>query len=121
MTEQILTIRSKLLTLNEYINMERANKFGAAKMKKTETERVAWECKVQKIKPIGKMRAVVFIYYHDSTRIDFNNYEFFQKFCFDGLKMAGIIKDDSQKYTPTRRLHVHRYDKKDPRLEIHFA
>ncbi len=115
---QQLVIRGKIITLNEYINAERSNKFAAAKIKHRETERVAWECKAQRIKPVEKITKVVFSYYHKDHRLDFDNIEVYQKFVWDGLVVAGIIPDDTQEYTPNERTHIHSIDKSDPRIEV---
>ena len=116
--KQTLVIRGKLLTLNEYINAERTNKYRAASLKKGETHRVAWECKIQRLKAVEKFTKAIFTYFHKDKRIDFDNIEFFQKFLWDGLEMARIIPRDTQKYTPRERIHIHKYDKNNPRLEV---
>ena len=113
---QILRLKGKLLSLNEYVNAERTNRFAAAKLKKTETERVMWECRAQKIKKVSKIDEVYFLYYHD-RRGDYDGYEFYQKFVWDGLKEAGIIPNDTQAFTPAIRLHKHFFSK-EPRLII---
>jgi len=113
---QSLILIGKLPSLNEYINLERMNKYAAASLKKRETERVAWECKAQKIKPMKKIDEVFFYYYHD-RRGDFDGYEFAQKFIWDGLRDAGVIEDDTQKFTPHIRHHIHRISP-ERKLEI---
>jgi len=114
--KQKLIIKGKLLSLNEYINAERSNKFMAAKLKREETEKVAWECKAQKIKPVKKIDEAFFYYYHD-RRGDYDNLESTQKFFWDGLKEAGIIENDTQEFTPKVRTHIHEFSK-TPKLII---
>jgi len=105
--KQTLKIKGKLVSLNDYINAERRNRFIAAKIKKTETVRVYWECKAQKIKPMEKIDEAFFFYTHDSKRGDYDGFEFYQKFIWDGLKEAGIIENDTQRFTPAIRHHSH--------------
>lgn len=119
--KQTLILKGKLLSLNEYINVERSNKFGAHALKKRETERVAWECKSQRIQRTDKIVDVTFQFYHKDKRGDFDNTEFYQKFIWDGFVIAGIIKNDTQDYTPKRRVFIHELDKTNPRLEIEIT
>jgi len=114
--KQTFKLKGKLLSLNDYINAERMNRFAAAKMKKTETERVMWECKAQRIKKMPRIDEAFFFYYHDSKRGDFDNFEFYQKFVWDGLKEAGVIENDTQQFTPRIRHHIHREG--ENRLEV---
>lgn len=117
---QRLVIQGRTITLNEYIAAERSNRFKAAKIKKDETERVYWECKRQKLHPVPRIDEITFLYYHDSVRVDFDNAESYQKFIWDGLVVAKILPDDTQKYTPTQRTHIHCIDRSNPRIEIDF-
>ena len=39
---QTIVIKGSFVSLNEYINAERSNKYKAAKIKKEETERAYW-------------------------------------------------------------------------------
>jgi hypothetical protein len=114
---QILKIDGKLPSLNEYINKERMNRFAAASMKRKETNRVTYECMAQKIKPMDKIDEAFFFYTHSSMRGDFDGFEFYQKFIWDGLKDAKVIPNDTQRYTPHIRHHIHRSGKTDD-LEV---
>jgi Holliday junction resolvase RusA-like endonuclease len=107
-----------LVDLNEYINAERSNRFHAAKLKKEETERVAWQIKKQKIPAFQTITRIVFIWKHKDKRKDFDNVEFSQKFIKDGMVMAGIIKNDSWLYFPTTTIHDHLVDRKHPGCEV---
>jgi hypothetical protein len=114
--KQTLKIEGKLFSLNNYINAERMNRYFAASIKKKETQRVYFSCKTQKIKPMDKIDEAFFYYYHDSKRGDYDGFEFYQKFIWDGLKEAGIILNDTQQYTPWIRHHIHRVGQN--RLEV---
>ena len=91
----MLTIRG-LPTLNEYINIERSNKYAAAKMKKSATNMVAWEATAQ-LKPIAGKCEYMFIWNEPTTRRDPDNIAFAKKFILDGMVAAGIIKNDGWK------------------------
>lgn len=118
--ETIIIISGELTDLNTYVDAERTNKYRASAIKKEETERVYWQCKIQRIKPIGKKEAVIFHWYNKNSRKDFDNIEFAQKFIWDGLVLAKVLPDDSQKYVPAIRIHKHDVDPKRPRVEITF-
>jgi len=119
-SENVLIIKGELIDLNTYINAERANRYKGAAIKRLETERVFWECKEQKIKPVGKKSLVIFEWYNKNSRKDFDNIEFAQKFIWDGLVMAKVLPEDNQENTPAMRLHIHEVDPENPRVEIHF-
>lgn len=79
-------------TLNKYINLERTNKYLASKLKKQLTYycrsvvlkaiedgvEFEWPCKLE------------FTWYLPDKRIDPDNWEFTQKFIFDGMQKADI-------------------------------
>ncbi len=81
--------------LNEYINKERANKYGGASLKKkyTQMARLA----TSSLAPIhGKVD--VYFEWHVTTRHDPDNIGFAKKFILDGLVEAQVIVNDNQKY-----------------------
>jgi Holliday junction resolvase RusA-like endonuclease len=118
---QKLIILGKLPNLNTYIAKERTNRYAAAAIKKKETERIFWECKIQHLKPVPKIDEATFTFYHANKKEDFDNCDFGQKFFWDGLVLAKIIVDDSQKYTPRKKIFIHDYDKKNPRIELEIT
>lgn len=95
------TINSQLVTLNEYIEIERANKYKAASVKKSQTNKCAWLIKAQKVQQVSFKVDLNVTWYN--YRQDSDNIAFSLKFVLDGMKQAGVIKDDSQKYI--RDLH----------------
>ena len=103
----------ELTSLNKYIRAERGNRYVAAKIKKAETEIVAWLAKSQ-LKPVEKINKITFIWQHKNKKKDMDNVEFCQKWIWDGLVMAGIIPNDTWRYRPTRTLHKHEINKKGP-------
>lgn len=102
-----------LTDLNTYIRAERSSRYIAAKMKRQETEKVAWLAKTQ-LKLVDKLKKITFIWKHPNRRKDMDNVEFSQKFVWDGLVDAGIIESDSWRHRPPRTLHKHELDKKEP-------
>lgn len=95
----MILILPMLTDLNTYINTERTNRFAGAKLKKTNTEIVAWKAKEQ-LKPMDKINKITFIFTCKNKKKDKDNLIFQSKFVLDGLVMAGIIKNDGWKDTP---------------------
>jgi len=90
------TIMGKLPTLNDYTNSNRTHWGAGAAMKANATRAAAIACKGIEI-PDDK-QLMLHYEWHVSTKHDLDNISFGQKFVQDGLKMAGVIKDDSPKY-----------------------
>lgn len=94
-----IIIKGVLTDLNQFIKEIARNRYVGGKIKKEETERVYWECKEQKIKPITKFPIkIIYNWYSKNKRKDIDNVAFSKKFINDGLVMAEIIPDDSRKY-----------------------
>lgn len=94
-----IILNTKFTTLNEYINLERSNKFKAAKLKKKLTNIVAFlsmqdfnKCKIETKKD------VIITWFKPNSRQDHDNISFATKFVLDGLVKSGTIKNDSPKY-----------------------
>ena len=88
-------IKGMLADLNKHDNANRANKFGGARLKKEQTDLVAWQLKG---KPkIDNPCELEFTWYY-SGKFDFDNIRFAAKYIQDGMVKAGVLKDDSQKY-----------------------
>jgi hypothetical protein len=114
----ILIIKGELTDLNTYINAQRTNRFVGAKIKKDETERVAWECKRQKLKKITCEIPEVFIdWYVKDAKKDADNITFAKKFILDGLVTSGVLPSDGRKFINAFSDIIY-VDKKNPRIEI---
>ncbi len=114
----IIIIQGELTDLNTYMKSERGNRFAGAKIKKEETERVAWEVKSQHLEPITEYPIKIhYRWYSKDQRKDLDNIAFAKKFVNDGLVMSGILKNDSQRFITgfTDEFYV---DKDNPRVEI---
>lgn len=89
-------IEGKLPTLNDYTNSNRTHWGAGAADKLNATRKCALACKDIKI-PTDKQVMLHYEWYV-STKHDYDNIAFAQKFVQDGLKMAGKIPDDSPKW-----------------------
>jgi hypothetical protein len=93
-----ITFESKIPTLNEYIDVERTNKYGAASMKKSATTNCMDESLNHRglIDPNG-LYDVVAHWETKDNRLDPDNVYFGIKFVLDGMVKAGIINNDGRK------------------------
>jgi Holliday junction resolvase RusA-like endonuclease len=115
---QILIINGTLPSRNDEITANRTHWAKGVKQKKEATERVAWECVRQHLKPMqGKCSIRIRCYEPDMRRDSDNVQSGAVKPILDGLKLAGIIKDDSRKYVKLTMLPVE-LDKENPRIEV---
>lgn len=101
--------------LNTYIRAERSNRFMAAKIKKMETERAAWEV-IQSDKAVGKA-VISFDWYTKDERKDPDNISFAKKFLLDGMVMAGLLENDTRKCI-NGFIDCFFVDKDNPRVEV---
>lgn len=91
-----ITIDYKFVSLNEYIQAERGNKFAAANIKSKETKAVEYYA-------VGKKWLkfpckVIFTWHLSNKRKDIDNTSFARKFILDGLVKAEVIPDDNLRY-----------------------
>ena len=117
-----ITIHHELIDLNNYINAERTNRFKAAKIKKEQTELVAYEVRKAmkngaKIKPEHFPLDFEFRWFMKNKRKDKDNIVFAKKFCFDGMISSGLIENDGWKEIGSFK-DVVVVDKENPRVEI---
>jgi len=112
-----LILPGNLTDLNTYINAERTNRFRGAKIKKDETERVYWECKKQKLKLIDHEQILTFYWYCKDMKKDPDNIAFAKKFILDGMRDAGVLKNDGWKQI-TGFYDMFFVDKENPRVEV---
>lgn len=92
---QKFTIHDRLPGLNEYINQQRANKYGGNMMKRYIQKEVEWEIRAAKLRPI---RGRVFIHYTfhepDKRRDKDNIAAVAYKVIQDALVATGILRGD---------------------------
>lgn len=114
-----IVILGEFVSLNEYIDAERGNRFAAAKIKANETARVKYAC--LGLPPVRKFPvAILFDWYTQNSRKDADNIDFAKKFILDGLVLAGVLPDDSRKYVTGTSCICH-VDKDNPRVEIQIV
>lgn len=112
-----LIVKGELISLNEYINKERGNRYAAATIKREETQRVYWECKSQKLKTVKNPVVVEFQWFCKNTRKDPDNIGFGRKFILDGLVLAKVLPSDRWE-TIKGFFDVFIVDKLNPRVEV---
>lgn len=111
-----LIIPGSLPGLNEIINASKSNWSVYRKMKQEHTELVAW---LAKRLPEINRADITITWYCPNKRKDKDNIMAGQKFLFDGLQKAGVIKNDGWKQIGDIT-HQFRIDKKNPRVELEF-
>ena len=76
------------------IDAARGSRNISAAQKKLYTGIVTWSCKACKLRPIEDLSDYTIIWYCKDRRRDKDNIMSAQKYIFDGLQEAGIIKND---------------------------
>lgn len=117
---KIIIPTNGLMTLNQYTNANRGNKFGGAKKKKEATQICAIHTK-KAINEGFKLEQFPvdfeFNWYAKDRRSDPDNIAFMQKFVLDGMQKAGAIPGDGWEEVKSLR-HNFFIDKKNPRVEV---
>lgn len=80
------------------------------------TDEVAWLCKAAHIPLMGRV-SVKITWCEPDKRRDPDNIAAAAKYVMDGLVMAGVIRDDSQRYV-SGISHVWNVDKESPRVVV---
>lgn len=94
--EYEIIILSKLPTLNEYINVERGNRYYAAKMKDKFTGLCAKYFLMSAKMPV-QLYDVELFWTVENNKTDSDNVFFGVKFILDGAKKSGRLRDDNRK------------------------
>lgn len=113
------TIKGELCDLNTYINAERRNRFIASKIKKEQTETIAWQVKALRLPPVDNFPVdIELFWFTKNLKKDCDNVTFSKKFLLDGFVLAGLIANDNRK-------HIHlvtdigiAVDALSPRVEV---
>ncbi len=100
-------ISHKLITLNEYILIERGNRYKAAKIKKSLTAVCALFAKDIKgvIDPYKKYD-IEFYWTTPDNMCDGDGIFFGVKFILDGIVQAGVLKDDTRRYVRNQHHYI---------------
>lgn len=110
------TIYGKLPTLNDYTNSNRTHWAAGAVSKANGTRTAALACKDIEIP--GDKQLILHYDWYVSTKHDYDNIAFAQKFVQDGLKAAGKIRDDSPKYIIGFTHKFHKCDKGKDKVTV---
>lgn len=94
----ILTLNMPFVSLNEYIDAERANRQAGAKIKKQQTFSVQCNTLSQKFKLEKGLYDVKFTWHKPDNRKDHDNIAFAKKFILDGIVAAKGLPSDGPKY-----------------------
>ena len=91
-------INKRLISLNEYTNANRYNKYAGAKQKKDEQNFIKI-CIKQQLGNLKIEKPVIghFTWIEENKRRDLDNICFAKKFILDSLVELGILKDDNRK------------------------
>jgi len=113
------TIPGEFISLNDYINKERANKFAAYAIKKEETERVNWEARIQHLPHLEHPVYLEFHWYCKNKKKDPDNIIFAKKFILDGMVQAQVLRGDGWEDILGIEDHWD-IDSTNPRVEIYI-
>jgi hypothetical protein len=97
----------RLPTLNEYMNVERGNRYKAAAWKRETEDKIFYTCFAGNKVPVTFVTPVTisFWWHLKDRRLDWDNVMFGQKFILDSLVGHKIIPNDGQKWIPKPPLH----------------
>ena len=114
----VITIPGRMEALNNYINVERTNRYKGANIKRDQQSLVFFYCPDMD-KPIPDAHISI-TYYEPDKRRDPDNVGFARKWILDGLVQGGVIATDGWKGLDmpapfTEEFYV---DRKNPRIEI---
>ena len=118
---RIFVFPGEMTSLNDYISVERTNRFMAASVKKAETEGIALLARnAAPIPDDAYPVSVYFKWYVKDRRKDPDNIAYAKKFILDGLQDAGIITNDSFKCI-SHFSDDFFVDKLEPRVEVEIV
>lgn len=113
-----IIFKGEFTDLNTYIKAINGNRFSGNSVKQEETDRAYYDCLEQKIKPVRAYPVhIVYKWYSKDCRKDIDNIAFSKKYLNDGMVLAKVLKDDSQKYVASFEDHFYT-DKENPRVEV---
>lgn len=111
-------ILGEFTQLNDYIRVERANKFGAASIKENETARAEQAC--DGLPKLARYPVdVIFTWYREDRRTDPDNIGFAAKFVLDGMVKAGVLRDDGMTEIASIT-HRFKVDKNAPGVSVYI-
>lgn len=109
-------IPGEFTTANQYIAATNTNRYMGAQIKKSETNRVMWECRG--LEPIVVYPvSIKMTWVRKSKKSDPDNIAFAVKFILDGLQQAGILNQDTWN-SIGRISHEFKVDKNNPGVSV---
>ena len=112
-----VVIEGELTDLNKFINAQRANRFGGAKVKKDNTQKCARAFAPIKAKKLKLPITLHITWYCKDKRKDKDNVAFGKKFLLDGMIESGLLANDGwgeiAGFTDSFEI-----DKENPRIEV---
>lgn len=115
--KQSFVIYGRLPSLNEYINMERSNRYGANGIKQEYQHIIRMAIKLHNLQPQNEPVFINYKWYEANMKRDADNVVFAQKFVQDALVQEGILENDGRKNV-VGFTHKVLLDRKNPRIEI---
>lgn len=112
-----LIIPGTLPSLNDYIREINRGPAIGNRMKRDKTTQIAWESRAAQIPRMRRPVKISFLWVERNSRRDLDNIAFAKKFILDGLVMAGVLKDDSQRYVVGFEDQF-ATDAQNPRIEV---
>jgi Holliday junction resolvase RusA-like endonuclease len=115
-----IIISGTLPSMNEIVAESKRHYGSYSKMKSHYTNHVAWTAKAAKLPSIEGLANFEITWFVRNRKKDKDNLMAGQKFIFDGLVSAGLLKNDGWAQIGTI---VHRFevDNKNPRVEVEIA
>jgi len=96
--EYNVCISGKLPSLNEYIDICRRNKYGAANFKKEIEDNIIWKLKSQMHGVIiTEPVKIEFTWHEANSKRDLDNISSAKKFILDAFVRAGFLENDTRK------------------------
>lgn len=121
---EVITVPLKLCGLNEYINVERTNRFQAAKLKRQTQDDlglfIRHNIAIGKLHKHTRKVSLIIDWYEPNNMRDNDNVAFAVKFIQDALVENGIFPDDNRKHIEGI-MHRIFTDKSNPRITIHIV
>ena len=97
-TKTSFYIPNRLLSLNEYICLNRGNRYGGASKKKDIEGYIMNYINFSNLEKIKKPCFIKFTWYEPNNRRDKDNVCFAKKFILDALQKSGKLENDNNKF-----------------------
>lgn len=114
---QVFIIPGRLPDLNEIIDAARSHWSKSAEQKKTYTDMVYWCVKKAHLPKMQRVKVRI-TWFESNAQRDPDNIHAGVKFIMDGLVLAGIIPNDTQRYVADIFHDPIQIDRVDPRIEV---